>query len=77
MRAAWAVRPSVGLPHRAILYSCFDIFLYDLLRKSFGRWPVASSLVGRFAQLGPQTSIKPRNPLYMLPTEPQPDCKHI
>ena len=33
-------------------------------------------LVGRHAPLGPQNSLKPRNTLYTLPTEPQPDQKH-
>ena len=27
--------------------------------------------------LGPQSSLKPRSMLYALPTEPQPDRKHI
>ena len=34
-------------------------------------------LVGRYAPLGLQKSLKPRSTLYTLPTEPQPDRKHI
>ena len=38
-----------------------------------GRCP----MVGRYAPLGFQKSLKPRNTLYTLPSEPQPDRKRI
>ena len=38
---------------------------------------VASSLVGRYAPLGPQRFLKPRNTLYVFPTELKPDRKYI
>ena len=34
-------------------------------------------VVGRYAPLGSQKSLKPRNTLYTLPSEPQPGRKHI
>ena len=34
-------------------------------------------MVGRYAPLGFQKSLKPRNTLYTLPSEPQPDRKRI
>jgi len=36
---------------------------------------VIPHLVGRYAPLGPQSSLKPRSTLYAFPTEPQPDRK--
>ena len=34
-------------------------------------------MVGRYAPLGLQKSLEPRNTLHTLPSEPQPDRKHI
>ena len=48
-----------------------------LLDPGQGPEPVKVRMVGRYAPFGSQKSLKPRDTLYTLPSETQPDHKHV